>query len=116
MVRLWKKGPLSYLVKVSDGVVWRRHIDHLKILQSEGQQNRDRYEDVEPDLLVPDEGDSFPYHSSPQGAPENPGVPEEPPAPGHQPPAPPSPPSPSPRQYPQRSRTLPNWYGTVVTH
>ena len=29
-----KKGPLSYLVKVSDGVVWHTHIDQLKILRT----------------------------------------------------------------------------------
>ena len=25
-------GPLSFLVEVDDGIVWRRHVDHLKPL------------------------------------------------------------------------------------
>jgi len=24
-----RRGPLSYLVQVADGVIWRRHVDHL---------------------------------------------------------------------------------------
>ena len=29
-----KLGPLSYLVEVGEGLIWRRHVDHLKELAS----------------------------------------------------------------------------------
>lgn len=98
VILLRTKGPSSYLVIVME--LSSRHIDHLKILQSKGQQDQDQHEDIEPDQLVPDEGDSFPYSSPPKGTPW---------AAGCQPQAPPL------WQYSQRSHTIPNWYGRVVT-
>ena len=35
-------GPLSFLVEVGDGIVWRRHVDHLKpLLETPGHPYSD---------------------------------------------------------------------------
>ena len=40
-------GPLPFLVEVGDGIVWRRHVDHLKpLLETSAQPDESTEEEV----------------------------------------------------------------------
>jgi hypothetical protein len=55
-------GPLSYLVSVQDGVVWKRHVDHLKALNPSPEADRSSDNSVEPDFTV--EQELIPFSSN----------------------------------------------------
>ena len=48
-VVIQKLGPLSYLVEVGEGLVWQRHVDHLKELASTTTGDKAKDKEVEPD-------------------------------------------------------------------
>ena len=59
-VVIQKLGPLSYLVEVGEGLIWRRHVDHLKELASTTTGDKAKDKEVEPDPRPPDPEEFFP--------------------------------------------------------
>ena len=88
-----RKGPLSYVVQMKSGVLWRRHIDQLSELSNSANDSDDL---AEPGF-EPEETNSDPVPETEQnGAP-----PEEPPETEAD----------SVRRYPSRIRNPPTMYG-----
>ena len=50
-----RKGPLSYIVKMKSGALWRRHIDQLRELVGAATTN------AKPATMTTEEASSFPY-------------------------------------------------------
>ena len=59
-VVIQKLGPLSYLVEVGEGLIWPRHVDHLKELASTTIGDKAKDKEVEPDPGPPDPEEFFP--------------------------------------------------------
>ena len=95
-----KIGPLTYLVDVSGGRLWKRHVDHIKDHQRPVTVSDDSEIDVDiPDTPEPQEPDVIdnPETETPE-EPSEPIPPEEPSAPD---------PSTESRRYPTRQRQAP---------
>ena len=95
-----KIGPLTYLVDVSGGRLWKRHVDHIKDHQRSETVSDDSEIDVDiPDTPEPREPDVIdnPETETPE-EPTEPTPPEEPSAPD---------PSTESRRYPTRQRRAP---------
>ena len=55
-VEVRRLGPLTFLVEVKDGLMWCRHVDHLKPLQeSPSTESTSFCDDAEPDEAVEDD-------------------------------------------------------------
>ena len=105
-----QKGPLTYVVKVFDGQLWKRHVDHLRLSSPpDGQEDSAPYPQapvVPPAPIVPpapaDSADSLTPRSPKTSPPPR---------------TPPKTPLPSPpRRYPKRIRTEPDRYADTYMH
>lgn len=56
-----KCGPLSCSVRVGDGMVWRRHVDHLKLFESKSAVEPDQ---VKPEPVEEEDSGSYPKSQS----------------------------------------------------
>ena len=106
-------GPLSFLVEVGDGIVWRRHVDHLKPLLETPTGATSSSDLAQPDESTEEEV-YFPFtdttvdidtdnpvdHSAGNEQNGRRARPLQPPR----------------KTYPTRNRQRPPWYGRVVPH
>jgi len=56
-----RRGPLSYLVQAADGVIWRRHVDHLLETTDSSQEEAESespQEEAEPNITLLNEAES----------------------------------------------------------
>ena len=83
-------GPLMYEIQTDTGLIWKRHVDHLKGL---GTVVNDAQPETEEDIIIP----TSPEVRPPAATTEN----------NEQPPAEPAEPA---RRYPQRERRRPERY------
>ena len=113
-----KLGPLSYLVELDDGRLWKRHIDHIKVLQKQKPSRPSVDEQCDPSLPVT-------TSCQEESSPELPSEPEPTPASATQaePSSSPSGPTDSPtsldshtRRYPLRTRRSPDRYCDTYMH
>ena len=97
-------GPLTFLVEVKDGLMWRRHVDHLKPLQeSPSTESTSFSNEAEPDEAV-DDDTHLPLTDN--AITLNPDQPtQQPQSSIHQR-----------HRYPQRDYNQPLWYGCPITH
>ena len=97
-------GPLTFLVEVKDGLMWRRHVDHLKPLQeSPSTESTSFSNEAEPDGAV-DDDNHLPFTDN--AITLNPDQPtQQPQSPIHQR-----------NRYPQGDHNQPVWYGCPITH
>ena len=97
-------GPLTCLVEVKDGLMWRRHVDHLKPLQERASTESTSFsDDAEPDEAV-DDDTPFPFTDN--------AITLNPDQPTQQPQSPIL----QRNRYPQRDHNQPVWYGCSITH
>ena len=119
-------GPVTYLVNVSEGRHWKRHVDHIKNLQARPTENEFQHqsppevettETVEPEPVGP--GESVTPDVATGTSPEPSGTVTsgesetnlaEPPPEGNVPSQGATPTPPTQKQYPTRSRKPPDWY------
>ena len=99
-------GPLTYLVKTADHLLWKRHIDLLRELKMDSQTETPQSTESDPsDLDIP-LGDTT-HMSTP---PEEIITPPEPPDQNRNQDIVPETP-----RYPRRDRRSPDWYGQYVS-
>ena len=102
-VVVWRLGPLTFLVEVKDGLMWRHHVDHQNPLQeSPSSESTSFSNDVEPDEAV-DDDTHLPFTDN--AITLNPDQSTQPQSPIHQR-----------LRYPQRDHNQPVWYGCPITH
>ena len=97
-------GPITFLVEVKDGLMWRRHVDHLKPLQeSPSTESTSFSNEAEPDEAVDDDTH---LHFTDNAITLNPDqATQQPQSPIHQR-----------HRYPQPDHNQPVWYGSPITH
>ena len=99
---MWRLDLLTFLVEVKDGLIWRRHVDHLKPLQESSSSKSTSFSnDAEPDEAVKDDT-HLPFINAISLNPDQ--ATQQPQSPIHQR-----------HRYPQRDHNQPVWY-CPITH
>ena len=100
-----QKGPLTYVVKVLDGLLWKRHVDHLRLSSPpDGQEDSGPYPKAPIVPPAPPPADSSPSPRSPKISP-----------PPRTPPKSPSS-TPPPSRYPRRIRKEPDRFSDTYMY